>query len=123
MQRRQRADQGIDPPIILTYVTGVVVGHKMKPGDAGIIVSDSEQTNVMHPGFGPVALLDQYLGPHFEPKLGRSATVALAQKFTALARDRNIPLFPVSVCGTPGTPEFQNDEEVAMFMPADLFSD
>lgn len=118
MQRRQRADQGIDPPIILTYVTGVVEGHKMKPGDAGIIVADSELTNVMHPGFGPVALLDQYLGPHFEPKLGRSATVALAQKFTALAHDRNIPLFPVSVCGTPGTPEFQNDEEIAMFMPA-----
>lgn len=118
MQRRQRADQGIDPPIILTYVTGVVEGHEMKPGDAGIIISDSEQTNVMHPGFGPVSLLDKYLGPHFEPKLGRSATVALSQNFAALARDQGIPLFPVSVCGTPGTPEFQNDEEVAMFMPA-----
>lgn len=111
MARRHRVEYGKDPFFFLTYLSGASENYGMVPGDAAIALSDNEYANVVHPGFGPVALLEQYLGPHFQAKMGRSSDVYLAQKFAQKAKERNVPLFAGSIVGTPGVPEFETDEE------------
>jgi hypothetical protein len=115
MIRRQRTKDA-DPPVFLTYLAGVIEGYQMKPGDAGVIVSDSEGTNVLHPGFGPTAILDNYLGSHFQPKFASTSSIEETRILVQTAIQMGLPIYPVSVCGAAGTPEFENAEEIAAWI-------
>ncbi len=112
LARRQRA-QGVDPLFILTYLTGVREGHPMKPGDLGLIIDDAELTNIVHPGYGPRSILDQYFGAHFQPKAGRNKVEA--KTFADFAEEYGYKnVFPVTGVGTPGTTEYQGYLEVGL---------
>lgn len=111
--RRQRVKDGSNPPVVLTYVTGVAVDHAMKSGDLGIIIDDAEGTNNMHPGQGAVELLDQYVGPHFQAKMGRASDKGLAQLFLTSANELEVTVCPAAAFGTPGTPEYQSHLDAA----------
>lgn len=112
LARRQRA-QGVDPLFILTYLTGVREGGKMKPGDLGLIIDDAELTNIVHPGHGPRSILDQYFGSHFQPKAGRNKVEA--KTFADFAKEYGYKnIFPVAGVGTPGTTEYQGYLEIGL---------
>ncbi len=116
--RRQRVGQGINPAVLLSYVTGVTQGYKMKPGDIGIILDDTTLDNILHPSFGPVDILDPLIGEHFQPKAGRSSDVLLAKLLRQTAQQNGVKTFPVAVCGTPGLAEYQSFGEVPIFRRA-----
>jgi len=116
--RRERA-QGMDPLFVFTYLTGVREGHVLTPGDVGLILDDTELTNVVHPGHGARSILDEYFGPHFQPKAGRASNLELARMYADYARATGYPnLYPAAVCGTPGTTEYQSFLEVGLLDPA-----
>ena len=117
MIRRQRT-LGKNPPVVLSYVTGVTERYKMKPGDLGVIIDDSTLDNISHPGWGPVDVLDPLIGEHFQPKAGRSSHVELGKLFQETAKRKGIKTFPVAVCGTPGLTEYQSFGEVPIFKHA-----
>jgi hypothetical protein len=113
--RRQRTKDGVDPLVVLTYVVGVREGHALKPGDLGLILDDTELTNIIHPGHGPRALLDQYEGSHFQAKAGRSSNLKVAKAFVDYAKKTHYDrIFPAITVGTPGTTEYQSFFEVAL---------
>lgn len=116
--RRQRARDGINPPVVLTYLTGVAADYPMKPGGLAVILDDMELANVLHPGHGPIELLDEWIGDHFQPKMGRASDPELAKIFLEVARGKNIGLYPVAACGTPGATEFQSMLEYALIEKA-----
>lgn len=112
--RRQRT-KGIDPLFVFTYLVGTREGHALKPGDVGLILDDMELTNVVHPGHGPRGILDEYFGPHFQPKAGRSSHLNIAKQYADFARENGyVNIFPAAVCGTPGTTEYQSSLEVGL---------
>ncbi len=112
--RRQRAI-GIDPLFVFTYLVGTREGHAIKPGDVGLILDDMELTNVVHPGHGARGILDEYFGPHFQPKAGRASNLEMAKLYADFARNEGyINMFPAAVCGTPGTTEYQSFLEVGL---------
>ena len=113
--RRERADLGIDPPVFTDYLAGASEGHSLKVGEAGLILSDSEFTNVLHPGHGPVAILDEFLGSHFQSKFAPTSDNILSKFFLDAAGADGMKVKPVAVAGTLGTPEFQNPEEFDMW--------
>lgn len=117
LARRQRASLGVDPTFIFTYLTGVQEGSKMKPGDLGIILDDSPADNDTHPGHGPRALLDEYVGGRFQPKAGRASNKDLARYFSDHV-SKTVKPYPVAAVGTPGTTEFQSDMEAQIFKEA-----
>lgn len=113
--RRQRTKDGVDPLVVLTYVVGVREGHPLQPGDLGMILDDTEMTNIIHPGFGARALLDQHEGSHFQAKAGRSSNFEVAKAFADYAKENSYNrVFPAVAAGTPGTTEFQSYLEVAL---------
>lgn len=113
--RRQRATEGIDPLVILTYVTGVREGHPLQPGDLGLILDDTELTNIIHPGHGARAVLDEAQGSHFQAKAGRSSNKNVAKQYIEYARQAGYDrLFPAVAIGTPGTTEYQSYFEVGL---------
>lgn len=118
MVRRQRADDGLNPPVALSYLTGVTEGYKMQPGDLAVIRDDTELTNVDHPGMGPHELLELYDGPHFQAKMGRSSHREAANLAVDVARENGLKLYTAAVMGTPGTPEYQSKVEVELFREA-----
>lgn len=112
--RRQRA-KGIDPLFVFTYLVGAREGHALKPGDVGLILDDTELTNVVHPGHGARGVLDEYFGPHFQPKAGRASNLEVAKLYVDFARENGyMNIFPAAVCGTPGTTEYQSFLEVGL---------
>lgn len=112
--RRQRA-RGIEPLFVLTYLVGVREGHALKPGDVGLIIDDAELTNVNHPGHGARGILDDFFGPHFQPKAGRASHLQTAKAYADFARANGYDnMFPAAVCGTPGTTEYQSFLEVGL---------
>ena len=112
--RRQRAKDGVDPLVILTYVVGVREGHPMKTGDLALFIDDKEETNFNHPGHGARALLNEKLAPHFQPKAGRACNQEVARAFVQYANEVGYQnVFPAVTVGTPGTTEFQGHMEVA----------
>lgn len=113
MARRQRARNGINPPVLLSYLTGVAEGHAMNAGALGIILDDSEGTNLSHPGFGSVSLMDEYVGAHFQPKMGRASDPDLARLLKQTANRSGVRVYPVGVYGTPGATEYQSFSESA----------
>ncbi len=111
--RRQRAWDGVDPLVVLTYVVGVREGHPMKPGDLGLVMDDAELTNINHPGHGARDVLNEKEGPHFQAKAGRSSNLQVAKEFVEYAQDTSYDrLYPVITVGTPGTTEYQGYMEV-----------
>lgn len=112
--RRQRAREGVDPLVALTYVVGVREGHPMQPGDLALIMDDMELTNINHPGHGARGLLNAKVAPHFQAKAGRANNPAVAQEFVRYANDVGYQnIFPSITVGTPGTTEYQGHMEVA----------
>lgn len=111
--RRQRANEGVNPPVVLTYLTGVAEGYAMKPGDLGVIIDDAEGTNIVHPEHGAIELLEQYVGPHFQPKMGRASDAELAKTLQTVGGEQGVEIFPATAYGTPGTTEFQSWLEAA----------
>ena len=112
--RRQRA-RGIDPLFVFTYLVGVREGQVLKPGDVGLILDDTELTNIVHPGHGAREILDEHFGSRFQPKAGRSTNMEVAKAYVDFARKIGYKnLFPTVVCGTPGTTEYQSFFEVAL---------
>ncbi len=111
--RRQRADLGINPPIVLTYVTGAAEST-MGSGRIGIVVDDSEFTNIAHPGHGPIGLIEEWSGAHFEPKMGRSGNKNVMTSMVAYANEHSLNLQPVVTNGTPGATEYQSAMEFAL---------
>lgn len=112
--RRQRA-KGIDPLFVFTYLTGVREGQALQPGDVGLILDDTELTNVVHPGHGARGILDEYFGPHFQPKAGRASNLDVAKQYADFAnREGYGNIYPAAVCGTPGTTEYQSFLEVGL---------
>ncbi len=113
--RRQRAKDGVDPLVVLTYVTGVREGHPLQPGDLGLILDDTEMSNNIHPGHGPRAFLNQKEGPHFQAKAGRASNRDVARAFADYAKEVGYDrLFPAVAIGTPGTTEYQSYFEVGL---------
>jgi len=109
--RRERADLGIDPPVFLSYLAGAAEGHALHIGRTGLILSDTEKTNVLHPGHGPAVLLDEFLGTHFQGKFESTSDETLGRIFVDKIHENGLVIQPVAVAGTPGTTEFQNPEE------------
>jgi len=113
--RRQRTYHGIDPLFVLTYLVGVREGHILRPGDVGLIIDDTELTNVVHPGHGPRSIADAFFGSHFQPKAGRSSNLEIAKMYADFAKKNKYNnLYPAAVCGTPGTTEYQGYLEVGL---------
>lgn len=113
--RRQRAKDGVDPLIVLTYVVGVREGHPMKSGDLGMILDDMELTNINHPGHGSRAKLDEVEGSHFQAKAGRASNLEVAKMFANFSRESGYDrVFPAVTVGTPGTTEYQGYFEIAL---------
>ncbi len=113
--RRQRTKDGVDPLIVLTYVTGVREDHPLKSGDLGLILDDTELTNIIHPGHGPRSHLDDKEGNHFQAKAGRSSNPEVAKAFLDYAKEVGYDrVFPAIAIGTPGTSEYQSFYEVAL---------
>jgi hypothetical protein len=111
LARRQREKSGIDPVFFQTYLVGEAENHHMKPGEAAIILSDTEYANMTHPDFGPTDIIAKYLGDKFQSKMGRTVDVRLAERFIWQAMLDSVPLHLGSVVGTPGNPEFETQEE------------
>lgn len=116
--RRQR-ERGENPIAITTYLSGVVEGHPLKPGDIGVIFDDNELGHGTHPGLGHRAILDKFLGSRFQPKAGRDSNMELAQAFYKQAQefkappgrtdieDGPVPVGSVAIMGTPSATEFE----------------
>lgn len=115
--RRQRADSGIDPLIILTYVTGAAE-NTMEAGKIGMVIDDSEFTNIAHPGHGPIGLIEEWTGAHFRPKMGKSGRKDLMKAFIEFTQSTGIQIQPVITNGTPGAPEYQSAMEFALLSGA-----
>lgn len=113
--RIERAELGIDPPIFMSYLAGASEGHFLQKGQAGIILSDTEFSNIIHPGHGPVAILDEYIGNHFQSKYIPTSDLELSKFFIDKSSKEGLVVKPVAAAGTFGTPEFQNPEEYDMW--------
>lgn len=113
LMRRQR-ERGKNPILIDTFLAGVYEGHPLEKGDLAIIVDDSELGNNTHPGLGQRALLDEWLGSRFQPKMERSGSRELMQGFYRTARGLGFNSAPAVAVGTPGDPEFENYFELAL---------
>lgn len=118
MVRRQRVDEHVNPPIVLTYVTGVTEGYKAQPGDLSVIIDDVEFANVLHPGYGPREILDEMDGEKFQPKAGRGTNPNLGKLLVEIAKAKGISTYPVAACGTGGQTEYQAFCDVPVFQEA-----
>ncbi len=113
--RRQRAKDGVDPLVVLTYDVGVREGHPMPTGDLALILDDIELTNVVNAGHGPRKDLNEKIAPHFQPKAGRASNLDVAKAFFEYAKRAGYKrVFPAVTFGTPGTTEFESYQEVGL---------
>lgn len=112
MIKRERTDLGIDPPVFMSYLTGAVEGHHLAPGEAGLILSDTEKTNGLHPGHGPTSVLAKHLGEHFQEKFNSTTDENIGKLFAQECEKINLPLQPVALAGTVSATEFENAEEI-----------
>lgn len=110
--RRQR-EKGENPVVILSYLSGVMEGSPLKPGDLGVIIDDSNLGPTFHPGFGPHSVLEKFLGSRFQNKAGRN-NLTLAGEFCKLAQSKGIHAGSATIVGTPGETEYQSFFEMEL---------
>ncbi|MDZ4229206.1 MAG: hypothetical protein U1C50_03035, partial [Patescibacteria group bacterium] len=108
LARRQRS-RGIDPAIILTFLTGAdfEVGN-INIGEIAVLMDDTELNNTNHSAAGAHDLLDKYDGNRFIGKAGNAGDPEIAKQFKEILGRRLFPIHWAMTVGTAGAPEFQS---------------
>lgn len=111
---RRGNTQGRYGGVITAYLSGIdFQTDSLKPGGLGILLDDSAWSRT-HPGCGPRDIINDYDGPQFGAKAGRSSHPDLVSKFLEITHRENLSIAPALMVSTPGDTEYQSVLERAL---------
>lgn len=100
--------------VITAYLSGIdFQTESLNPGDLGVLIDDSAWSRT-HPGFGPREIINDYDGPQFGAKAGRSSHPDLVREFLNICRRESLSIAPAAMVSTPGDTEYQSVVERAL---------
>lgn len=100
--------------VITAYLCGVdFKTDSLNSGDLGVLLDDSAWSRT-HPGLGPREIINDYDGPQFGAKAGRSSHPDLVREFIEICRRENLSIAPAAMVSTPGDTEYQSGIERAL---------